>query len=131
MTQELRGVSILLVDDDFSTVCALERYFASNGASVLTAADGVEALEILRRVDVDFIVSDLAMPEMNGVAFIKEVRRLAGERERPTPAIAYSASSQLEQAARDAGFDTVLAKPLDPLVLLQEIRRLVVQRRGS
>ena len=99
--------------------------------SVLTAASGVEALEILRRVDIDFIVSDLAMPEMNGIAFMKEVRRLPGARERSTPAIAYSASSQLERAARDAGFDAVLAKPLDPLVLLREIRRLVVPRRGS
>ena len=131
MTQELRGLSILFVDDDVSTVGALERYFESSGASVLTAAGGAQALEILSRVDVDLVVSDLAMPGMNGVTFIKEVRRLPDERARSTPAIAYTASPQLERAAREAGFDAVVPKPVDPAVLGQEMGRVAMRRRAD
>ncbi len=73
----LKGARVLLVDDEGSIRRPLRRFLAGRGAEVFEASDGMEALELLDRNEVDVIVADLKMPRLNGVKFYG---RLVAER---------------------------------------------------
>jgi len=66
---------ILLVDDEENARIALSRLLTREGYIVETAANGFEALCYLREHDVNLIVTDINMPEMNGIEFLREVNR--------------------------------------------------------
>jgi len=68
--------TILFVDDEPNVVQALLRIFRNKPYSILTALSGREALEILERQQVQVIVSDLNMPEMNGLQLLKRVKKM-------------------------------------------------------
>jgi diguanylate cyclase len=119
--EQLRGVTVLFIDDhdDFreETAAFLEHV----GATVVHASSGPQALDILADRTVDVIVSDLWMPHMTGLDFLKRVRRLPGQAERPTPAIAHTALPDEAAASAEAGFTRYLVKPLDPRTLVAAI----------
>ena len=126
---QLQGIHVLLVEDNEDALYILESYFRHHGAMVTTAANGRDALAILRQITPHVIVSDITMPEMTGLELIREVRALPGQRERPTPAIAVTAYPYHHQRkeALEAGFDAFLVKPIDPLVVVSYVRALYEQ----
>ena len=69
------GGTVLVVEDDADIVDLLELYLTGGGYSVISAGDGVEALELLRERSADVVLVDIMMPRMNGYDFIKELRR--------------------------------------------------------
>src|SRR5437016_7377785 len=87
----LDGIHVLVVDDNEDARKVLEAYLIYVGAKVTTARSGGEALAIVAQVQAHVIVSDVSMPGMTGIEFIREVRKLPGQAERPTPAIAFTA----------------------------------------
>lgn len=66
---------ILVVDDEENTRIALTRLLSREGYEVQTAANGLEALNRLRQSSFELIITDLNMPEMNGLAFLRELNR--------------------------------------------------------
>lgn len=66
---------ILIVDDEENAREALSKILAHDGYDVSSAANGVEALNYLRSRDVELIITDINMPEMNGLAFLRELIR--------------------------------------------------------
>jgi two-component system, response regulator, stage 0 sporulation protein F len=66
---------ILVVDDEENTRIALTRLLNHEGYEVKTAANGIEAMNILRAFPVELIITDLNMPEMNGLTFLRELNR--------------------------------------------------------
>lgn len=66
---------ILIVDDEENAREALSKILVHDGYDVSTAANGVEALNYLRSRDVELIITDINMPEMNGLAFLRELVR--------------------------------------------------------
>lgn len=66
---------ILVVDDEENTRIALTRLLSREGYEVNTAANGLEALSCLRDRPAELIITDLNMPEMNGLAFLRELNR--------------------------------------------------------
>ena len=66
---------LLVVDDESEVREMLARHFRLLGYSMEVAANGREALEVLARTRIDVVVSDIRMPEMDGVALLREVRR--------------------------------------------------------
>lgn len=66
---------ILLVDDEENARIALSRLLTREGYIVDTVANGFEALNHLREHDVNLIVTDINMPEMDGISFLREVNR--------------------------------------------------------
>lgn len=74
MTAE-RLKRVLVVDDEENTRLALTRLLSREGFQVLTAANGNEALCQLRSQPAELIITDLHMPEMNGLAFLRELNR--------------------------------------------------------
>jgi two-component system, response regulator, stage 0 sporulation protein F len=66
---------ILVVDDEENTRIALTRLLNHEGYEVKTAANGIEAMNILRAFPVELIITDLNMPEMNGLTFLRKLNR--------------------------------------------------------
>ena len=74
MKVDPKKIKILAVDDDAVARELLQTILGSHGYQVLTASGGKEALGILQAVPVDLVMSDLVMPGMDGLAFLKAVR---------------------------------------------------------
>ena len=127
----LAGTRILVVDDELDTLELECLVLESQGAEVLCADDAARALAELPNFRPDLIISDLAMPGMDGCAFIAAVRRQPIGDGRAIPALAVSAhaSGGNRAQALAAGFDRFLAKPVDPDKLIATMRDLLVQRR--
>ena len=66
---------ILIVDDEENTRLGLSKLLSNDGFVVELAANGSEALEMLRRQKVNLVISDINMPDMNGITFLREISR--------------------------------------------------------
>jgi signal transduction histidine kinase len=122
----LRGLSVLVVDDnaedrEFVRTC-LEQY----GAVVRTAASAHEARERFRRDRPDVVVSDLMMPNEDGLELIRQIRAMDERVGGSTPAAALSALARSEDRRRSltAGYQMHVTKPVDPFELASTIQRL-------
>ncbi len=117
----LHGLHVLIVEDDPDTASVLAELVAEHGAEARTAASVAEALDVLGRWRVDLLLSDIGMPGEDGYALIEKVRRQeSAQGAKALPAVAITAYARKEdrESALAAGFDTHVAKPLDPEELL-------------
>src|SRR5262245_51223514 len=97
---------ILIVDDDPGTLQSLARAFALEGYTALTAASAARALERLETESVDAILSDVVMPEMDGLALLQRLR----ERAPDVPVVLMSGQATIDtaiQATRLGALDFV------------------------
>ena len=110
---------ILLVDDDQDTVEAICLYLEQCGADVTVATSAVEALATVNRTQPHVVVSDVAMPDMDGLELIRRIRAEGNQ----VPALAFTGSvSESDRRSADfAGFDDHVSKPIDPAALVQRI----------
>ncbi|MGC4092907.1 MAG: sigma-54 dependent transcriptional regulator [Polyangiaceae bacterium] len=117
---------ILVVDDDSSARAALKRLFESEGHEVDTAADGEIALERFLELPPDVIVTDLHMPNRDGMGLLQAVR----ERDRGLPVIMVTSASDLGPAvaAMRAGATDYITKPIDFEALSLALSRAIEQR---
>jgi PAS domain S-box-containing protein len=105
-------LTILIVDDLLINLKLLRAQLEGEGHTVVEAHNGVEALALLARQEVDVIISDILMPVMDGYRFCQEVRN--SERHRHLPFIAYTStyvSPSDEKLSLDLGADKYLRKP--------------------
>jgi PAS domain S-box-containing protein len=123
------GLRVLLVDDDEDGRKLVQVLLEQCGARVATAGSAREALDALAREVPDILVSDLAMPGMDGYALIREARKLPEARRMPAVALSAHARGEVRVRALQAGFDTYVAKPLDPAELLTVV--ITLTRRQS
>jgi len=113
---------ILVVDDDPSIQGFLAEALADEGYGVRTAANGREALAVLRAWRPDLILLDLMMPEVDGWAFRAEQRLMPGVAD--VPVIVLSAARDLDARTRELEPAQVFSKPFDLEALLGTIERL-------
>ncbi len=119
---ELRRPIVLVVDDEPLVADTLSVILARAGLSMLTAYDGLRALEIAREVRPELLISDVAMPEMNGVELALAVVEAV-----PTCKVllfsGHATSADLVNAL-DAGHDfPLLAKPVHPTEMLRQVNK--------
>jgi CheY-like chemotaxis protein len=110
----------------------LARLLTDAGAAVRIAASATEALNLLRWIRPDVLVSDLAMPDEDGYSLIRSLRASERDNGRQTPAVALTAYVRAQDRARAvaAGFNMFVEKPVDPDELISVIRS-IVELRGS
>jgi signal transduction histidine kinase/ActR/RegA family two-component response regulator len=127
LTARLLGARVLLVDDDADMLEFLGAALETAGALVRTTDGARSALEALGDFRPHVIVADIAMPEVDGYAFIRNVRALAADAGGLTPALALSALAQPADRARavSAGFHMHVPKPVDPGDLVVTIASLL------
>jgi two-component system, chemotaxis family, sensor kinase Cph1 len=121
----LQGLTILIVEDEHDSREVLRLYLENKGATVHQAENVAAALRILEGMDSapNLIVSDIGMPEEDGLSFIRRVRSSENEAIASTPAIALSAfaSGEFKLHALEAGFHRYVAKPFEPQSFAQSV----------
>lgn len=123
----LTGMRVLAVDDEPDSLSLLQFILEDAGAEVLTASNGLVALELLPQFNPNLIVSDISMPEMSGHELLQKIRTLHPNLQIPAIALtAYASSSDKEYALR-LGFEQYFSKPVEPENLIQGIVNLITQ----
>ena len=115
---------ILVVDDEPHIVRLVQVNLQREGYEVLTAYDGVEALEKVAGEKPDMVVLDVMMPRMNGFEVLKKLK--ADDATRNIPVIMLTAKAQDADVFRgwQSGVDSYLTKPFNPMELLTFVRRI-------
>jgi PAS domain S-box-containing protein len=121
----LNGMRILIVEDNPTNRLIASRMLDSLGASVETANDGAEGVEVASRAPFDLILMDVQMPVMDGVTATRAIRRLpAPAGEIPIVAMTANVFTHQQEGYREAGMTGAVSKPLSPARLLAEINRI-------
>jgi CheY-like chemotaxis protein len=125
------GVRVLVVDDEPDGRDLVKLVLEGCGAAVTAVGTAVEALAVLDAFRPDVVVSDLAMPEMDGYELIRRIRRRPRDADVPAVALTAQASGDARARAFSAGFDTYIPKPVDPAELVALVIRQVRRARGA
>jgi CheY-like chemotaxis protein len=120
----LQGVRVLVVDDDADVRGMMETVLSERGAQVTSAASAGEALDSVTRETPDVLVSDLAMPEMDGYALLRELRGRSEFTWIPAAAVTAYARAEDRRQALLAGFQMHVAKPIEPDELVAVVASL-------
>jgi PAS domain S-box-containing protein len=118
----LAGIRVLLVEDDPLTRVMLLAALRQFGATVIAAGNANEAFDAFRSDRFDVLVSDIGLPGEDGIALIQRMRG-AGLDVRAIAVTAYAGDEQRTRAL-DAGFTSWLPKPVDPVTLADEVKRV-------
>jgi DNA-binding response OmpR family regulator len=115
-------LNILVVDDDAPLLNAVELVLAKRGHEVIKVSNARNALRLMATLKVDVIVSDIIMPDMDGLAFVSEIRK----RSKTIPVLMLSADTDLETVKQAAklGANGYLMKPFDSDKLVRKVESL-------
>jgi CheY-like chemotaxis protein len=129
----LAGIRILVVDDEPDTLELECLVLEGQGAEVLCTDSAARALAAIPVFRPHVLISDIAMPGMDGCNFIAAVRERSNEEGGSVPALAVSAHASGDNRGRAlrAGFDRFLAKPMDPAKLIETTVDLVAKGGGA
>ncbi len=119
------GKTVLLIEDNEDNRIIYETILRHYGYDVLTAADGPEGLQAALDHRPDLILLDISLPEMNGWEVASRLQ--SDERTRHAVIIALTAHVYLEDRmrARELGFHSYLAKPIEPKKVVEEVERFI------
>ena len=132
LTHDFAGTRILVAEDDeVNQELALELLRTTLGFPVDIAADGAEAVELVRQHRYDLILMDMQMPGMDGVEATRRIRRLPNGDQVPILAMTANAFSSDRVNCLDAGMDDFVTKPVDPDVLFASILKWLKARRAG
>lgn len=123
---------ILVVDDREENLYLLKYLLEGKKHEVLTAPNGVAALDVLGKGDIDLIISDILMPEMDGFQLVRKVR--TSEALQSIPIIIHTATytgKKDEEFALRIGANRFVEKPCDPDVLLEIIRDVTSESNAT
>lgn len=125
---DLAGVRVLVVDDSEINREVAQRILHQQGADVVLAEDGQEALDWLRAHpnDVDIVLMDVQMPVMDGIEATRQLRSLPQFNELPIVALTAGAFKSQQEAAQAVGMTDFISKPFDvpsTVALIQRLRR--------
>jgi PAS domain S-box-containing protein len=120
--------SVLVATSDSATRDLLRRILHVGAVEVVDAADGVEALALARRLDLDLIVLDAFLAVMDGISVCGRIRALA-DVDQPSILMVGLISERAVEVARAAGADETLSKPLNPALIRNRTRALLTRRK--
>lgn len=129
--QHLRGVSILLVEDNLLNQEVAAHFLQDWGCKVSLADDGAQALHMVQEYAYDLVLMDMQMPLMDGLEATRAIRVI--ERLRNLPIVAMTANVMTRDRERclEAGMNEHIAKPIDPNLLLKVILQQLPHLPGS
>ena len=122
------GRCVLLVDDSISIRKFVGQMLERGGFSVVTANDGIEALQRLEDLAVDAVITDLEMPRLNGYELIRDLRRRPTLRDVPIVVLTTRAGEKHAALARELGVSHYVTKPVDEHTFVPLVDSLVAVR---
>lgn len=123
----LTGWDILIIDDEEDSLELAEILLTEYGATVYTAENGRQAIDVVREVQPRFVISDLSMPEMDGWGFVQSMKKDEQLANIPVIALTAHAMKGDNQRALDAGFFNYLTKPLTVDTFMQDLVGLLLE----
>ena len=121
----------ILIVEDSPTMRSLVVSALEDLGRITEAASGFEALRELPRGDYDLIVTDINMPDINGLELISFVRRNAAYQSIPMLIISTEGSERDREKGLELGADAYLVKPFDPAALRRTAKELLEKARGE
>lgn len=116
---------ILTVDDSASIRLTTRLALTGAGYSVTEAVDGADGLAKMKSASFDLIVTDLNMPNMDGLTMIRSLRKLPAYMGTPVIFLTTESDGDLKQQAKDAGATGWLTKPFEPDMLVKITRKVL------
>ena len=116
---------ILTVDDSASIRLTTRLALTSAGYTVTEAVDGADGLNKMKSGSFDLIVTDLNMPNMDGLTMIRSLRKLPAYMGTPVIFLTTESDGDLKQQAKDAGATGWLTKPFEPDMLVKITRKVL------
>lgn len=118
---------IALIVDDSPTMRQMVAFTLTNaGFTVVEAQDGKDAVnKVAGGGKMDIVVTDLNMPEMDGIALIKELRKLSAFKFTPILMLTTESAAEKKQEGKEAGATGWIVKPFNPEVLLKTIAKVL------
>ncbi|KKB11034.1 chemotaxis protein CheY [Devosia geojensis] len=121
----MTGLRVLTVDDSRTILAMLHHTLSNAGFEVLQAEDGKQGLEVLESQDVDVVITDINMPVMDGIEFIRNVRASGQHQSLPILILTTETSQDKRDQGKAAGGTGWIVKPFDPEKLISVIHRVV------
>ena len=120
---------IIVVDDEPDVLKTTSIFLKSEGFNVVTAVDGIAALEVIRKERPDLIVLDIMLPKIDGYKICRMLK--FDDKFRDIPIIIFTARAQEvdEKKAMEVKADAYITKPFQPDVLLGKIKQLLSMPR--
>lgn len=131
MTVPAASLTVLIVDDDDDCRRIYGMALEHAGFAVMTANDGHEGLRLAKSHEPDMILMDIAMPVMDGLVALRQLRSHAATRDLPIVAVTAMAASHEVAQLKKAGFDELLIKPVQPNEIVAVARRLISAGGGA
>jgi two-component system chemotaxis response regulator CheY len=117
--------TIMIVDDSASMRQVVSIALRDAGYELIEAGDGQEALKKLDGTKIHLIISDINMPNMDGVSFVKEVKQNPKYKFTPIIMLTTEVSQAKKDAAKEAGAKAWVTKPFQPKNLLDAVSKLI------
>ena len=117
--------TIMIVDDSASMRQVVGIALKDAGYDLIEAADGKEALSKLDGTKIHLIVSDINMPNMDGISFVKEVKQNPKYKFTPIIMLTTEVNQAKKEAAKEAGAKAWVTKPFQPKTLLEAVSKLI------
>ncbi|AVU77437.1 response regulator [Pseudomonas sp. Fig-3] len=118
--------SVLVVDDSASVRQVVGIALKSAGYDVIEASDGKDALGKLNGQKVHLIISDVNMPNMDGITFVKEVKKLASYKFTPIIMLTTESQESKKLEGQAAGAKAWVVKPFQPAQMLAAVSKLIL-----
>jgi len=118
---------IAIVDDEIDILKTMKIFFESEGYDVITAADGVEALDKIRKEKPDLVILDIMLPKADGYKVCRIIK--FDKKYRAIPVIMFTAKAQEEdeRMGKEVRADAYIVKPFQPDVLLTKVKELLYE----
>ena len=116
---------VLVVDDSNSIRDMVSFTLKSAGYDVIEAKDGVEGLSKAQGGGIDLVISDVNMPNMDGISLCQELRKLPAFKFTPILMLTTESSGDMKMKGKEAGATGWLVKPFNPEKLLSTIKRVI------
>jgi CheY-like chemotaxis protein len=116
---------VLVVDDDQLMHRLFQHHLERAGYQMVSALNGREALDLATRQPPDLIVMDIMMPDVDGLAALRELKKVDATKSIPVIIITANSHHLTRKESETCGAAIFLTKPFSPTQLLNEIRRLV------
>lgn len=124
----IRGIAVLVVDDDVDTRELLEMYLEGEGATVRSADTAHAARALLAEASFDIVLTDASLPDEDGFAFVAALRADPATRSLPAIAITGHGDARSRSLAVESGFQKFITKPFDVFALPAAIASVVAER---
>lgn len=116
---------VLTVDDSPTILSMLNHVLKEAGFDVVQAVDGQKGLDAMQGEEFDVVITDINMPVMDGIEFIKKVRASGANKSLPILILTTESSPEKRNQGREAGGTGWIVKPFDPQKLISVIHRVV------